>query len=369
MGFNELGPAEATSESKHQQSVFDLADEMGHEQIAFCNDPASGLRSIIAIHSTVLGPSLGGIRMWNYSSHHEALIDVMRLSRGMTFKAAISGLNAGGGKAVVIGDAQKKKDEALMRRFGKFVDGLGGQYVTAEDVSMTTQDMQYIGMETSYVTGLPESMGGGGDPSPVTAYGTYMGMKAAAQRVFGTDNLAGKRVSVQGVGSVGRNLAQLLIRESAIVFVSDISPGKLEAIAKMKGVEVVDPQELYDLDVDIYSPCALGATLNDETIERLKCKIIAGGANNQLRREKRHGRMLMDEGIVYCPDFLINAGGVINVYLEYLGNYKAEEAYKKAADIYDTCLAILEKSEAEDITPQEAAMQVALKRIDAATEA
>ena len=304
--------------------------------------------------------------MWNYATDYEALLDVMRLSRGMTFKAAISGLNVGGGKAVILGDPTRKKSEKLMRRFGKFVDSQGGKYVTAEDVSMTIQDMQFIGMETSHVTGLPQSMGGGGDPSPVTAYGAYMGKKAAVNRVFGSDNLEDKKVSVQGAGSVGGHLVKLLSQENAKVFVSDIYPEKLTGLEKLPGVTAVDPDAVYDLEVDVYSPCALGATLNDETIKRLKCKIIAGAANNQLKSEKRHGRMLMEEGIVYCPDFLINAGGVINVYLEYLGNYKSEEAYQKAESIYDSCLAILQISEIEDITPQQAATDVAMKRINGA---
>ena len=365
MGLNELEAAEKSPTSESAPFIFDLAIEMGHEQVVFCNDPSTGLKSIIAIHSTTLGPSMGGVRMWDYASDQEALTDVMRLSRAMTFKAAISGLNAGGGKAVIIGDASTHKDEILMRRFGQFVDGLGGRYVTTEDVGMTTQDMRYIGMETSYVTGLPHSMGGGGDPSPVTAFGTYMGMKAAAHRVFGSDNLENRKISVQGTGSVGSHLVELLVKENATVFASDISPGKLQAVAKMPGVTVVEADELYDLDVDIYSPCALGATLNDGTIKRLKSRIIAGGANNQLMEEDRHGRMLMDRGIVYCPDFLINAGGIINVYLEYLGDYKSEEAYQKVEGIYDTCLAILEKSEVENITPQNAAIEVAMKRINA----
>lgn len=365
MGLNDLEAAEKSPTSKSTPFVFDLATKMGHEQVVFCNDPKTGLKSIIAIHSTALGPSMGGVRMWDYFSEEEALIDAMRLSRGMTFKTAISGLNAGGGKAVIIGDASKTKDETLMRRFGRFVDGLGGRYVTAEDVGMTTEDMRLIGMETPYVAGLPQSMGGGGDPSPVTAFGTYMGMKAAVGKVFGSDNLANRKISVQGVGNVGRHLVELLVKEDATVFVSDFVPGKLEAVAKLPGVVVVKANELYDLDVDIYSPCALGATINDDTIVRLKSKIIAGGANNQLQDEQRHGRMLMEKGIVYCPDFLINAGGIINVYLEYQGNYKSQEAYQRAEGIYGTCLAILEKSEAENITPQEAAMEEALKRINA----
>ena len=346
------------------ESVFSKTEIMGHEQVVFCNDKATGLKAIIAIHNSTLGPALGGTRMWNYASDDEALLDVLRLSRGMTYKAAISGLNLGGGKAVIIGDPALK-NEAFMRRFGQFVNGLGGRYITAEDVNMKTRDMEYVHMETDHVTGIPQSMGGSGDPSPVTAYGVYMGMKATAKYIFGSDNLEGKKVAVQGVGQVGMFLVDHLTKEGAKVFISDIDDAKLTKIAEKSGAEVVGMDDIYDLDMDIYSPCALGATLNDETIPRLKASIIAGGANNQLQEENKHGYMLIDRGITYAPDFLINAGGLINVSAEYYGPYNRDKAYSDAEKIYDTTLRILAMAKDESISTQEAAIKIAEQRIEA----
>lgn len=346
-------------------SIFKQISELEHEQLVFCHDEHTGLKAIIGIHNTVLGPGLGGTRMWDYASEHEAILDVLRLSRGMTYKAAISGLNMGGGKAVIIGDAKKLKSEALMRRFGRFIESLNGRYVTAEDVNMNTRDMEYISMETQHVTGLPESMGGSGDPSPVTAYGVYMGIKAIMKKMYGTEELTGKVVGVQGVGQVGSYLINLLNKEKAKIYISDIFEDKIKNIASQYNVTVVGEDEIYDLDMDIYAPCALGATLNSNTISRLKCNIVAGGANNQLEEEKIHGKMLMERGIAYGPDFLINAGGVMNVYAEYLGGYNREVVYQWAEGIYDTCLKILETSENENITTHEAAMKLAENRIKA----
>lgn len=346
-----------------QTGVLGKVMQMGHEQVVFCYDEHTGLRAMIAIHNTTLGPALGGTRMWNYATEEEALTDVLRLSRGMTFKAAISGLNLGGGKAVIMGDASKLKTEAFMRRFGKFVNSLGGKYITAEDVNMKTADMEFISMETKHVTGLPESMGGGGDPSPVTAYGTYLGMKATAKKVFGSDSLTGKRVGVQGVGQVGMHLVDHLIKENAKVFITDISDEKVDAVAAKTGAIPVPMEKIYSLDMDIYAPCALGATLNDETIPQLKCAVVAGAANNQLKDETRHGYMLIDRGITYAPDFLINAGGLINVYNEYVGNYNSQRAYEQAEKIYTTCLNILNLASREKISSQEAAIRTAENRI------
>lgn len=350
-------------EKTETQSVFSRTAKMGHEQVVFCQDEATGLKAIIAIHNTVLGPALGGTRMWDYATDEEALVDVLRLSRGMTYKAAISGLNLGGGKAVIIGDPAKLKNEAFMRRFGRFVDSLGGRYITAEDVNMKTRDMEYVHMETDSVTGIPESMGGSGDPSPVTAYGVYMGMKATAHHVFGSDNLSEKSVVVQGVGQVGMYLVDHLTKEGAKVYITDIAEEKLAKVAKSSGAEVVGLDDIYDLDVDIYSPCALGATLNDNTIPRLKASIIAGGANNQLKEERKHGYMLIDRGITYAPDFLINAGGLINVGAEYYGPYNREKAHLDAEKIYDTTLDILKMATDESISTQEAAIMIAERRI------
>jgi leucine dehydrogenase len=352
-------------ETTQKSFLFDQIGEHGHEQIVFCNDEATGLRAIIAIHDTTLGPALGGTRMWDYASDEEALTDVLRLSRGMTYKAAISGLNLGGGKAVILGDVNKLKNEALMRRFGKFVDSLGGRYITAEDVNMKTRDMEYVHLETNSVTGLPESMGGSGDPSPVTAYGAYLGIKASAKKVYGVDSLENRSIVVQGVGQVGMYLVDHLTKEGAKVFISDINDEKLAKVSASSGATVVGVDEVYDLDVDIYAPCGLGATLNDDTIPRLKAKIVSGAANNQLADEKKHGYMLIDRGITYAPDFLVNAGGLINVSAEYYGPYNRERSYSDAEKIYDACLNIYDLAEKEGISTQEAAIKIAKQRIKA----
>jgi leucine dehydrogenase len=349
-------------ELKKDTSIFGQISEYNHEKVVFCHDHETGLKAIIGIHNTVLGPALGGTRMWSYASDAEALNDVLRLSRGMTYKAAISGLNLGGGKAVIIGDAKKDKTEALMRRYGRFVKNLNGAYITAEDVGTTTKDMEYIKMETDHVAGLPEAMGGSGDPSPVTAYGTYMGMKAAAKKVYGSDSLEGKKISVQGVGHVGGYLVELLAKENAQVFITDIYEDRLREVSNKYGAKVVGMDEIYDLDVDIYAPCALGATVNDSTLSRLKCQIIAGSANNQLKDESVHGPALIERGIFYAPDFLINAGGLINVYSELQG-YNRESAYAQTERIYGYTLDIFELAEKEGIHTQLAATKLAEQRI------
>ncbi|SHO63728.1 Glu/Leu/Phe/Val dehydrogenase dimerization domain-containing protein [Algoriphagus zhangzhouensis] len=352
------------SETVKEGSIFGQITQMDHEQLVICHDEATGLKALIGIHNTTLGPALGGTRMWPYATEEEAITDVLRLSRGMTFKNALAGLNLGGGKAVIIGNP-KLKNEAFLRRFGRFVQSLGGRYVTAEDVNMKTSDMEYIGMETKHVTGLPEIKGGGGDPSPVTAFGTYMGMKAAANKAFGSDSLEGKKICVQGVGQVGQYLIKHLVKEGAEVMITDIFEDKLKSVAKETGAVAIDPNVIYDLDMDIYAPCALGATINDETIDRLKCAVIAGGANNQLKDEAKHGQILLEKGIIYAPDFLINAGGVINVGAEYFGGYNRDIVYKQTEKIYDTCLSILNKSEKEQIPAQQAAIAAAKERIEA----
>ncbi|MDN3668661.1 Glu/Leu/Phe/Val dehydrogenase dimerization domain-containing protein [Echinicola jeungdonensis] len=351
-----------TKEKVQEGSIYGQITSLGHEQLVICYDEATGLKAIIGIHNTVLGPALGGTRMWPYQSESEAITDVLRLSRGMTFKAAISGLNIGGGKAVIIGHP-RQKNEAFLRRFGRFIESLGGRYTTAEDVNMNTRDMEYIAMETSHVTGLPEVKGGGGDPSPVTAFGTYLGMKAAAKKAFGSDSLCGKKIAVQGVGQVGSHLIQYLVKEDAKVFVTDIDEERLQKVAQKTGAKTVSSEGFYDIDMDIYAPCALGATLNDDTLERLQCQVVAGAANNQLDSEEKHGKLLLKKGILYAPDFLINAGGLINVYAEYLGKYNRDLAYQQAEKIYDTCLAILNKSEKEKIPTQQAAIEIAWNRV------
>lgn len=330
-----------------------------HEQVVFCQDKATGLKAIIAIHNTVLGPALGGTRMWNYASEAEALTDVLRLSRGMTYKAAISGLNLGGGKAVIIGDSRKDKSEALFRRFGKFVESLAGKYITAEDVGISPLDISYVSMETKHAVGLP---GRSGDPSPVTAFGVYSGIKACLKERFGNDSLAGKKVAVQGVGHVGQSLVEYLTKDGAKVYVTDIHEDTLKEVAAKFGATVVGTDEIYDLDVDVYAPCALGATVNDNTLGRLKCSIIAGAANNQLKDEAVHGKAVMDKGIIYAPDFLINAGGLINCYHEIHGyNYNA--AMNQASNIYGTLENIFKLSKEKGIPTYLAANQIAEQRI------
>jgi leucine dehydrogenase len=335
-----------------------------HEQIVFCNDEETGLKAIIGIHNTNLGPALGGTRMWNYKNEAEALQDVLRLSRGMSYKAAITGLELGGGKAVIIGDAKTQKTDALMRRFGEFVHSLGGKYYTAEDMGMETRDMDIVREVTPYVTGISESNGGAGNPSPITAYGVYMGMKAAAKYKFGTDNLAGKKILVQGIGHVGEDIVAYAAKEGAKIIISDINKELLEKVSKKYGATIHHDLDIYGLDVDIYAPCAMGATINDNTIDRLKAKVIAGAANNQLFDEVKHGKMLRDKGIAYAPDFLINAGGIINVFAE-IGKYGKEEIMKRTENIYNTTLDIFKLSEEKQITSHQAAFDIAQARIDA----
>lgn len=347
---------------KPSKFLFNNPSFLGHEQVVFCHDDETGLKAIIGIHSTALGPALGGTRMWNYENEYDALIDVLRLSRGMTFKAAISGLDLGGGKAVIIGDARKDKTDALMQKFGEYVDSLSGRYITAEDVGINTHDMEMVKTKTNHVTGIPESMGGAGDPSPVTAYGVFMGLKAAAKYKWGTDDLTGKKVLVQGVGHVGETVVKYLVENGASVLINDIYDDVLENVSAKYNATIVR-DDVYGLDVDIYSPCALGVTVNDSTIERLKCEIIAGAANNQLADENVHGKRLAEKGIIYAPDFLINAGGLINVNSEIVG-YSRDEVFKRTENIYDTTLNILVHAQNHGITPHQAALEIAQQRVN-----
>ena len=349
--------------SAAQFDIFSQLEAHDHEQVVFCQDKHTGLKAIIAIHNTTLGPALGGTRMWNYASDDAAVMDALRLSRGMTYKAAISGLNLGGGKAVIIGDPALKS-EALWRRYGKFVNSLNGKYITAEDVNTSAADMEHIYLETKHVTGIPEYMGGSGDPSPFTAYGVFMGMKACAYKQWGSDDLSGKRVLVQGVGHVGQYLVGRLVDEGAKVYITDINKDRIKETADKYNVEFIEPADMLNVDMDIYAPCALGATVNSDTIPKLKCSIIAGAANNQLAEEKTHGRQLIERGIIYAPDFLINAGGLVNVAAEASGSYSKEKVTKDVEKIYNRILDIFTLSEKEDLTAQEAAMRIAQKRID-----
>ena len=334
-----------------------------HEQIVFCNDKDTGLKAIIGIHNTVLGPALGGTRMWQYNNEWEALNDVLRLSRGMSFKSAITGLNLGGGKAVIIGDAKTQKTPELMKKFGEFVHSLSGRYITAEDVGMDTADMDLVREVTPYVTGISEDKGGAGNPSPITAYGVFMGMKAAANYKFGNDVLEDKSIFVQGIGHVGEALVEHLVNEGANVTIADINQERLESIKSKYGVKIYEGNDIYSEPMDIYAPCALGATINDETVYKLKAKVVAGAANNQLADEVVHGKLLQDRGIVYAPDFLINAGGIINVYAE-LENYGKQEIIRKTENIYNTTLEILDYAKAHDITTNSAALNIAKERIE-----
>ncbi|NBC05120.1 MAG: leucine dehydrogenase, partial [Bacteroidetes bacterium] len=336
---------------------------MEHEQLVFCSRPEVGLKAIVAIHDTTLGPALGGTRMWHYNSEDEAIKDVLRLSRGMTYKAAISGLNFGGGKAVIIGDSRTDKTEAMFRAFGKFIDGLAGRYITAEDVGMTEREMSWIHFETNHVTGIPKSLGGGGDPSPVTAYGVYMGMKAAAKRAYGSDSLSGKRIGIQGAGSVATHLTRYLKNENVTLFVTDIFKEKAQKLADETGAQPVTPNDIYTLDLHIFSPCALGGVINSDTIPHLSCDIIAGGANNILDDEKKHCRMLQDREILFTPDYVINAGGIINISTELQSEgYNEKLAMEKTSEIYDTVLKIFEYADTQNLTPVEASNLLAEDR-------
>jgi leucine dehydrogenase len=333
-----------------------------HEQVVFSQDNETGLKSIIAIHNTTLGPAVGGTRMWLYASESEALTDVLRLSRGMTYKSALAGLNIGGGKAVIIADSRKDKNEALMRSFGKFVDGLGGRYITAEDVGIGTRDMEYVKMETDHVVGLPDYMGGGGDPSPVTAYGVYMGMKASMKEQTGSDSLSGKSVLVQGVGHVGEYLVEYLVKENADVIITDIHQDRVKEVVSKYGVRAVAPEDVFTTKMDVYSP--LGATINTDSLSKLTCGIICGAANNQLAIEEEDGRRLLEKGILYAPDYLVNAGGIINCYWEIIG-YNRSASLSQAEQIYQTTLKIYSLSKERQIPTYLAANQLAEERIAA----
>jgi leucine dehydrogenase len=342
--------------------TFNQIQELGHEQVVYCHDAATGLNAIIAIHDTTLGPALGGTRLWQYDSFDAATTDALRLSRGMTYKAAISGLHLGGGKAVIIGNPSMK-NEMYWRRYGKFVNSLGGKYITAEDVNTNTADMEFINLETEHVTGKPEYSGGSGDPSPFTAYGTFVGMKACANKAWGSDSLENKKVMVQGAGSVGQYLVGHLLNAGAKVFICDINQDRIkQTVDKHSKVEVVAAADMLNVTFDIYAPCALGATINDDSLSKLKCQIIAGAANNQLEVEETHGRKLIEKGIIYAPDFLLNAGGLINVSAE-IGYYNKDLVTSAVEKIYGRLQDCLSLAEAENITAQEAAMRMAKKRI------
>jgi leucine dehydrogenase len=341
--------------------VFDAVAIEGHEQILYGYDNVSGLKAIIAIHSTALGPALGGTRFFPYESEEAALEDVLRLSKGMTYKAAAAGLDLGGGKAVIIGDPRQDKSERLFRAYGRIVDSLQGRYITAEDVGTTTTDMDTIRSETRWALGNSVALGGAGDPSPVTARGLYAAARAVAQTLWGDSDLTGRRFAVQGVGKVGSALVQLLVEARAEVVVTDAYDPAIDMAVETFGVKAVDPEEIFSVDCDVFSPCALGAGLNEMTIPKLNCAAIVGSANNQLATEADADR-LAERGILYAPDFVVNAGGLINVYDELLG-YSKMRALHRVDSIYEATLKILEKAESHGITPNQAAVMVADERI------
>ncbi len=339
--------------------LFDLMKEHGHEQVVFWSDPSVNYRGIIAIHNTTLGPALGGTRFWSYDSDHEALIDALRLAKGMTYKAAVSGLNLGGGKSVIIGDPRTQRREMIFRAHGRFVDSLKGRYITAEDVGTSVEDMDYVQMETRFVAGVA---GGLGDPSPVTAYGVYRGIKACAHERYGNDSLSNLSVAVQGLGHVGYYLCEYLHAEGTQLTVTDIDDGRVKRVVEDFAARPVRPDEVYDVPAQIFAPCALGAVINDDTLARFQFEIIAGGANNQLQ-EHRHGDELERRGILYAPDYVINAGGLINVYGE-LHNWSADRARRKAGEIYDTLLQLFELAREQGLPTYQAADRLAERRID-----
>lgn len=354
--------SDASDTSQMVPSVLAAMSAHDHENVQFFHDPETGLKAIIAVHDTTLGPSLGGTRMWPYATEAEALHDVLRLSRGMTYKAAISGLAQGGGKAVIIGNSRTDKSEALFRAFGRCVNRMGGSYITAEDVGMDEENMAWIRQETSYVTGLPKAMGGSGDPSPFTALGVYMSMKASMKYRTGSDGLAGKKIAIQGAGHVASYLAKHLQKEGAKLFISDIFEEKAQHLASEVGAEVVQPEKILSLDVDILSPCALGGVINDETIPELACEFIVGGANNILWDEVTHGQALKDKDILFAPDYVVNAGGIINISNE-IGGYNPEKATEQTQAIYHTLLEVFHYASEKNMTPNLASNELVEQRL------
>ena len=343
--------------------IFETISTSGHEEVVFCHNKDAGLKAIIAIHNTVLGPALGGTRMWPYATEAEALNDVLRLSRGMTYKAAVSGLNLGGGKAVIWGDPNKDKSEALFRAFGKFVDSLGGRYITAEDVGIDVNDMEYVYRETEYVTGVHQVHGGSGDPSPFTAYGTLQGLMATLNKKYGDEDVGKYSYAVQGLGHVGMEYVKLLKERGAKIFVTDINAKLVDKAVNEYGAEAVGLDEIYDVPADVYSPCALGGTVNEQTLPRLKAKVICGAANNQLANNAI-GDEVARRGILYAPDYAVNAGGVMNVALE-LDGYNRERAMRMMRTIYHNLTRIYEICDREGVPTYQAADRLAEERIEA----
>ncbi len=331
-----------------------------HEEVVFYNDPDVGLNAIIAVHDTTLGPSLGGVRMWPYASEDEALEDVLRLSRGMTYKSAIAGLALGGGKAVIIADPRKDKSEALLRSFGRFVDSLEGRYIAAEDVGTSVEDLVVIARETEFAAGLP---GRSGDPSPITAFGVYRGILASVQHKFGAPTVRGLKIAVQGLGHVGQLVCERLASDGAELIVADIDTARVSEVVTRCHATPASAATIHACDVDIYAPCALGAVINDQSIPQIRAAIVAGAANNQLA-EDRHGLALRDRGILYAPDYVINGGGIINISYEF-GGYDSNRARQHTARIHHQLLEIFDRAEQEGLPTNIVADHIAEERLAA----
>jgi leucine dehydrogenase len=340
----------------------DMIPTEGYERVVKCQDPESGLKAVIAIHDTTLGPALGGLRMWPYATWDDAIFDVLRLSKGMTYKSAVADTGLGGGKSVIIGNPKTDKTEALFRAMGRFVDSQEGQYITAEDVGTCVDDMVIVREETKYVTGLPRSMGSSGDPSPWTALGTFLGIKACLEEVFGSGDFTDRTVAIQGCGHVGQYLADHLHEAGAKLIIADISQDKVNAVAQKTGAKIVDATEIVSTKCDVFAPCALGAIINDESLPTLNTKIVAGAANNVLLGEE-HGQRLKEAGILYAPDYVINAGGIINVSIEVEGEYDEEKSRQKVENIYVALKRVFEISRTEGISTNEASNRLAKERL------
>lgn len=348
-----------------KQAFKDIIEKYEHEKIEFFQEENVGLKAIICIHSTALGPALGGVRMFPYQSEKDAVVDVLRLAKGMAYKAVAAGLNLGGGKAVIIGDPSKDKNEALLRAFGKFVDSLNGEYITGEDVGTNAEDIEVILQETKHVVGISEKLGGSGDPSPITAWGVFYGMKACLREVFGSDSFSGKKIAIQGIaGKVGSHLAGLLSQEGAVLFGSEINQEAAEHLKRKIDFKLVPLDEIYDIEADVFSPCAMGGILNNNTIPKLKAKIVAGSANNQLL-ELEHGNLLHQIGIIYAPDYIINAGGLINIAHERNPQgYSKKRALIDTEKIYQRLKSIINISKKDNIPTYLVADKIAEKRIN-----
>ena len=347
-------------------SIFNELAELGHEQLVFCRNDDVGLRAIIGIHSTALGPALGGVRLYPYAAEEDAIRDVLRLSRGMTYKAAVAGLDLGGGKAVIIGD-RSIKSEALFRAFGRQIASLNGRYITAEDMNTSVQDMAWIRRETQWVTGQDKLAGGSGDPSPVTAWGTYQGIRACLEVVYGSPDVGGRTIAIQGIGSVGYHLTKFLHREGAKLMYCDVNERRLRSVTEQFGGKVISQEEFYRAECDVLAPCAIGGIINSRTIPMLRAPIIAGAANNQLDDEIRDGEALEKAGITYAPDYVINAGGLINVYAE-LKKLPPEMAMNDAGNIFNTVKQVINKARAQSITTTAASNRLAEERIESITK-